>query len=102
MSTTDVAGCSDCFCCLQVEASTSKGVVRIAGTAAGGILAYAVMLKPALSTRSVPLAAILLAVTFLAGCAGQTQFKVTLCFGSAVIHSCCVHCECGVVAAAPL
>lgn len=60
----------------QVEASTSKGVIRIAGTAAGGILAYAVMLKPALATRSAPLAAILLCVTFLAGCAGQTQFKV--------------------------
>lgn len=61
-----------------MEASTSKGVVRIAGTAAGGILAYAVMLKPDLSTRSVPLAVILLAVTFLAGVAGQTQFKVSL------------------------
>ena len=66
------------WCCLQVEASTSKGVIRIAGTAAGGILAYAVMLRPALATRSVPLAAILLAVTFLAGCIGHTQFKVTL------------------------
>lgn len=63
---------------MQVEASTSKGVVRIAGTAAGGILAYAFMLKPTLATRSVPLAAILLAVTFLAGCAGQTQFKVPM------------------------
>lgn len=66
------------LCCLKVEASTSKGVIRIAGTAAGGILAYAVMLKPALATRSVPLAAILLAVTFLSGCAGHTQFKVNL------------------------
>lgn len=65
-----------CLCHLQVEASVSKGFTRIAGTAAGGILAYVVMLKPALSTRSVPLAVILLFVTFLAGCAAQTQFKV--------------------------
>lgn len=67
-----------CLWCLQVEASISKGFIRIAGTAAGGILAYGVMLKPALATRSIPLAVILLAVTFLAGCVGQTQFKVTM------------------------
>ncbi|KAL3143665.1 hypothetical protein ABBQ38_002460 [Trebouxia sp. C0009 RCD-2024] len=62
----------------RVEASISKGFIRIAGTAAGGILAYGVMLKPALATRSIPLAVILLAVTFLAGCVGQTQFKTSV------------------------
>ncbi len=62
--------------CQQVDASISKGFIRIAGTAVGGGLAYVVTLKPVLATRSVPLAAILLVITFLAGLAGQTQFKV--------------------------
>lgn len=94
-------GCIERLWCLQVEASASKGVIRIVGTAAGGILAYGVMLKPALATRSIPLAVILLAVTFLAGCVGQTQFKVTLpllCYPTQLL--CPTECE--AVAAASL
>ena len=87
-----------------MEASTSKGVICIAGTAAGGILAYAVMLKLAPATRSVPLAVILLAVTFLAGCIGQTQFKVTLRLLCKPLQLFCQSwsLECGVVAGASL
>lgn len=60
-----------------MEASLSKGFIRIAGTAVGGILAFLVMLKPALATQSVPLAAILLPVNFLVACLGHTQFKAS-------------------------
>ncbi|KAK9811575.1 hypothetical protein WJX72_006372 [[Myrmecia] bisecta] len=62
----------------RVEVTATKGFLRVAGTAVGGALGLLVMFDPALATKPVPLAVILVAFTFLSGCASTSQFKVAV------------------------
>ena len=62
--------------CWQVEITISKGFLRCFGTAVGGIIGYLIMFKPVLSTRAVPLAAIICVLDLMAGIASTTVFKV--------------------------
>ena len=76
---------------LQVEMTTSRGLLRVAGTAVGGTLGFAVMLRAGLASNPYLLMLMVVATAFVFGLAGRSQYLCALflvCLGDTLTAHC--------------
>lgn len=68
------------FLILQVETTVYRGIIRVAGTAIGGIFGYLLMLRVTLANNPYFLTAFLCIFDFIFSLLGPTSFRLLVVF----------------------